>query len=248
MTHFELNHRALPSTLEIIREARGLIYGHKLRIFGLWFGVSIANQVAETVLQLEGDTGLSFLIKFSILMVLAMLSHSLVVGMAGNIALSKDPAEERELTLDSSRLLSLVGLSCLVCVILVTPVGLGAYFIEEGGGLAIVGTLTFAAGLYLLPFLWLGPMVIMERNSGPIETINLLHQGLEGSRLKIVGTILLASFIAAALSLTFIGILWAVPLLYMVVATIYKSVDLPKSKPSLEILPTIQIYTGTLVQ
>ncbi|MEC8052149.1 MAG: hypothetical protein VX210_15255 [Myxococcota bacterium] len=81
MTHFELNHRTLPSTLEIIREARGLIYGHKLRIFGLWFGVSIANQVAETILKLEGDTGLSFLIKFAILMVLAMLSHNLVVGM-----------------------------------------------------------------------------------------------------------------------------------------------------------------------
>ena len=70
-----------------------------------------------------------------------------------------------------------MGLSCLVCVILVAPVGLGAYFIEEGAGLAIIGTLTFAAGVYLLPFLWLGPLVIMERDSGPIETINLLHQG-----------------------------------------------------------------------
>ena len=124
MPHFELNHRTFPSMLEIVREARGLIYGHKLRIFGLWFGATLANQVAETVLQLEGDSGESFLIKFSILMVLAMLGHNLVVGMAGNIALSKDPAEERELTLDSSRLLSMVGLSCLVCVTGVTPGGL----------------------------------------------------------------------------------------------------------------------------
>ena len=248
MTHFELNHRKLPSTLEIIREARGLIYGHKLRIFGLWFGVTIANQVAETVLKIEGDTGVSFLIKFSILLVLAMLSHNLVAGMAGNIALSNDPTEERELTLDSSRLLSMVGLSCLVCITVVTPVGLGTFLIEAGDGLAIIGSLTFAIGLYLLPFMWLGPLVIMERDSGPIETINLLHEGLEGRRLRIIGTILLASFIAAALSLTLIGILWAVPLLYMVAATIYKSVDLPKSKPSLEILPTIQIYTGNLGQ
>ena len=53
--------------------------GQALRIFGLALGAAILNQALGIILRLEGDSGISVVIKLVLLMAVAMFGHCFIL-------------------------------------------------------------------------------------------------------------------------------------------------------------------------
>ena len=240
MTHFTTAHQEPDSTMNILRTARDLMPGHTLRIFLMAFGLSLLGSMLAALLNADPNGSLSNQVGFLLASLVSLALGNSVLAQTANIAVANDIHNESEFEIESSRFLNLIGLNALLLALSIPLVTLGIFTLKTIG-LMIAVPLFLLLGALALPIYWLAPLAIMEHNLGPIDAIKYIFDGLKGRHVKAVSTLGVSSLIATLISLSLIGVVWAVPFGYFVAAVVYTKLVVPGAPLSLNIQPTIQI-------
>lgn len=240
MTHFTTAPQDPHSTMDILRKARDLMPGHTLRIFLMAFGLSLLGSLLAALLNADLNGSLGNQVGFLLASLVSLSVGHIVLAQTANIAAAEDIHNESEFEIESSRFLNLIGLNALLLALSI-PLGALGIFTLKTIGLMIAAPLFLLLGVLALPIYWLAPLAIMEHNLGPIDAIKYIFDGLKGRQVQAVSTLGISSLIATLISLSLIGVVWAVPFGYFVAAVVYIKLVVPGAPPSMNIQPTIQI-------
>ena len=240
MTHFELDRASSNSTFDIIREARSIMSGHTLRIFSIGFGLSLLWTLMSSMLNANPDGRLSEQIAFLLISLSSLVGNNVLAAMTANITAARRLESSREFQLDSSRVLKLLGLYSLWFVVSIPVLTLIAVIYAGVGALAS-GLVIVSMVAYLQPIFWLSSLAILEHDCGPIDAIRYVFEGLKGRYTIAASALGIGVLIAGVMSLTIVGVIWALPFGYFLASTVYCTLITAENNSPFRITPTIQI-------